>query len=123
MAEELFGRRRLEEVTSRLTIRRVGGIHPADKWNSRQPGIVELGRRLVNVAGTSEAPDRHNTVRFPIVMPAIGATNDEIEPKFVPKLVFPADISELRRKVELSPKKQTFSKRSSRVGSRASRLG
>ena len=99
MAEELFKCRRLEKVTSWLTIRRVGGIHPADKWNSRQPGVVELGGGLVNVAGTSEATNGHHTVRFPIVMPAIGATNDEIEPKFVPKLVFPADISELRGKV------------------------
>ena len=88
MGEELSGCRGLQEVASRLSIGGIGRIHPANKGNSCQPGVVEFGRGLVNVAGTSEAPDRHNTVRFPIIMPAIGAADDEIEPKFVSKLVF-----------------------------------
>src|SRR5262245_28326671 len=99
MAEELTRCRGLQEVTSWLSIGGIGRIHPPNEGNSCQPGVVEFGRRLVNVAGTAEAPDRGNTIRFPIIMPAIGAPDDEIKPKFVSKLVFPAPVSELRCKV------------------------
>ena len=43
-------------------------------------------------------------------MPAIGATDDEIEPKFVSKLVLPAGISELRRKVGALPEETNIFK-------------
>ena len=54
--------RSLQEITSRLSIRGIGGIHPADKWNSCQPGVVELWSRACERSWNVRilAPPRHS---------------------------------------------------------------
>ena len=95
---------KLARIASRLSIRCISRVHAPDKRDPRQPRVVELCRRLVNICGSPEPADGDNTVGLAVVVPAIRAAYDKVDAKFVPKHSLPAAVGKFSPKIRMLPK-------------------
>ena len=83
MIKELARCRCPQKIPPWLSIFRVGRIHPSNKGNSRQPGIVKFRCGLVKIRGSSEPADGDHTIHLTVVVPAIRTADDKVDAQFV----------------------------------------
>ena len=77
----------------------VGGIHPSNKGNPRQPRIVKFCCGLVKIRRASEPAHRSHAVGLAIIVPAIRAADNKVDAQFVLEPPLPPFVRYFTRKI------------------------
>ena len=99
MPKNLVRCRRPQKIPPWFSILCVGGIHPSNKGNSRQPRIVKFCCGLVKIRRASEPAHRSHAVGLAIIVPAIRAADNKVDAQFVLELPLPPLAGHFTRKI------------------------